>query len=329
MAWIERKPGRFERPLDSMERFHKAYGAIGHSFDREHFSLTAAVQFQIEAPSNEIAGRLKRAWKTMRYHHPAIAATVEGDTYVYEVPDTKALGSWLEKTFIVEADTATTSSLQANFKPQVLASLHYLPRTSEILFHSAHWRIDGIGTLQFLDSFFQALASPIDVEFGDELSNLTISLDEIAQVSKEITPRTEQESVALLMGFLANLPSIGLATTTGQLPGATCRLEKELDARATSKIIASCRDLDLSVTAAIHAAVVSATQQMADAARSGTKYTTFTFFDLRKRLPAQYQNNKHAVSVNHIGLPASFQPSTFLANAQELKKIYARKDLDG
>lgn len=324
MAWIEKQHGRYERPFDSMERFHKAYGAIGHSFDREHFSLSAAVQFCFDPALGDIAEVLKQTWKTMRFRYPQIAAFAHGEIYVYEVPDAAALESWLACTFIVEPSTTTASALQATFKPQKLATLHYLPHSSEILFHTAHWRIDGVGTLQFFDSFFEALAHPEVVEFGSEYKNLTQALDEAAKVPKQITPQIEQVSTARLMEFLTNLPSIGLPILPEHTPGATHRLTAELDPQTTSALIAKCKAQSISVTAAIHAAVVCATQQMADPARPGTKYTTFTFFDLRKHLPPESLGRDFALTVYHVGLPATFHPSDFSSNAKELKKIYAR-----
>lgn len=325
MVWIEKQHGHFERPFDSMENFHKTYGAIGHSFDREHFSLTAAVQFRFDTALGDTAEALKQTWRTMRFRYPQIAAFAQGETYVYEVPDAAALESWLACTFIVEhSATKTASTLQATFKPQKLATLHYLPHSSEIVFHSAHWRIDGVGMLLFFDSFFEALAHPVMVEFGSEHKNLTGPLDEAAKVPKQITPEIEQVSTARLMELLTNLPSIGLPVIPKQTPGATLRLAAELEPQITSAIIAKCKSQDISVTAAVHAAVVCATQQMADPARPGTKYTTFTFFDLRKHLPPAYLGREFALSVYHIGLPATFCPSDFSSNAKELKKIYGR-----
>ncbi len=324
MAWIEKQHGCFERPFDSMERFHKAYGAVGHRFDREHFSLSAAVQFCFDTALGDTAEALRQTWKTMRFRYPQIAAFAQADTYVYEVPDAAALESWLACTFTVEPSTTTASALQATFKPQKLASLHYLPHSSEILFHTAHWRIDGVGMLQFFDSFFEALAHPAMVEFGSEHKNLTQALDEAAKVPKQITPEVEQVSTARLMEFLTNLPSIGLPTLPERTPGATHRLATELDHQTTSAIIARCKAQCISVTAAIHAAVVCATQKLADPARPGTKYTTFTFFDLRKYLPPESLGGDFALSVYHVGLPATFHPSNFSSNAKELKRIYAR-----
>ena len=321
MSWIEKRPGRYERPLDSMETFHKAYGAIGHSLNREHFSLTAAVQIDTEA---DLLDMLRTAWQNMRFSYPQIASYIENDTFIYETPDSGALQVWLAATLKIESSTQTRDDLIASFKPQQLASLHYLPYSSEILFHTPHWRIDGVGLLQFLDSFFAAMSDPSPVQFGDEFRNLTVSLDEAAQVPKEKTQAMNEASAALLNQFLRNLPSIGLATPSDQVPAATRWISTELGPQTTSAITAACKAHDISVTAAIHAAVVCATQDMADPARQSDKYTTFTFFDLRKHLDPNYRQKSHAMSVCHIGLPATFQPAGFAHNARELKRIYAR-----
>ncbi|MDI1489702.1 MAG: hypothetical protein OHK93_000900 [Ramalina farinacea] len=324
MTWVKKRPGRYERPLDSMETFHKAYGAIGHGFNREHFSCTAAVEFHTEMDSHTLIDILRLAWQKMRFTYPQLAAYTEKDTFIYEVPDGEALEVWLAATLRIESSTQTRNDLIASFKPQQLASLHYLPSNSEILFHTPHWRIDGVGTLQLLDSLFMAMSDPVSVTFGDEVRNLTVGLDEAAQVPKEKTQAMIEASAALLNQFLDNLPSIGLATPSDRLPAATRWVTTELMPQTTTAIAAACKANEFSVTAAIHAAVVCATQAMADPARQSDKYTTFTFFDLRKHLAPIYQGKSHAMSVCHIGLPATFRPTNFAHNARELKRIYAR-----
>ena len=104
----------------------------------------------------------------------------------------------------------TAAELYNTFKPTALATLHYLPRTSEILFHSFHWRIDGIGSLRLLDRCFGALAESRLVEFGDEGKNLSLSLDEAANVPVRTTPKTEQ--AAIISGCKANDLSVTVAT---------------------------------------------------------------------------------------------------------------------
>lgn len=324
MSWVEKRPGRYERPLDSMETFHKAYGAVGHSFSREHFSLSATIQFHSEADPQGLVDILRISWQKMRFSYPQIAAYTEKDRFIYEVPDSEALEVWLAATLKMESSTQTASDLIASFKPQQLASLHYLPCSSEILFHTPHWRIDGVGTLQFLDSFFAAMSDPVPVQLGDEFRSLTVSLDEAAQVPKEKTHAMNEASAALLNQFLGNLPSIGLTTPSDQLPAATRWIATELGPQTTTAITAACKAHDISVTASVHAAVVCATQAMADPTRQSDKYTTFTFFDLRKYLAPIYREKSHAMSVCHIGLPATFQPTDFANNAKELKRIYAR-----
>ena len=324
MAWIKKRQGHYERPFDSMERFHKAYGAIGHSFDREHFSLTCAVQVRFMKALTDPAKALSQTWLAMRYWYPQIAAYADEDTYVYEIPNAESLDSWLKTTFIVEPSNTTTSDLQASFKPQKLATLHYLPHSSEILLHTAHWRIDGIGLLHFFDAFFESLENPAEIKFGDEVKNLTQPLDSVVSASTAKTSHSEKVATARLMEFLTNLPSIGLPINSPQVPGATRRFMIYLDPDVSSKITEQCKAQRISVTAAIHAAIVCATQQMADVSREAEKYTTFTFFDLRKHLPEAYQKRSHAFSLYHIGLPATLTPSTFAENAQRLKEIYAR-----
>ena len=103
MSWKEISPGRFERPLDSIELFFQALAAGGAPLKREHWTVTAVAKLQRKASADNTETALKHAWKTMRYDHPQIACFADGATKVYEVPDDDAVDSWMASTFIVES----------------------------------------------------------------------------------------------------------------------------------------------------------------------------------------------------------------------------------
>ena len=324
MPWIETTPGHFERPFDSLERFYRIIAAGGAGLNREHYAISAVVKFHLDQSISDAESALQHAWKTMRYECPQVAAFAQENTYVYEVPDPTTLTSWLAHTFVVEPSTVTAAELYNTFKPTALATLHYLPHTSEILFHSSHWRIDGIGSLRLLDRFFGALAKPHPVHFGDEGKNLSLSLDEAASVPERTTPEMEQAATEKIMEFVNNVPSLSLPFDSSKSPGGTRRHEIELDPHLTSAIISGCKANDLSVTVATHAAIVCATQSDADAETLGNKYTTWLPFNLRKYCKPPYNGAKYPVTNFHTGIPMSITPSDFIENASQLRNIYSQ-----
>ena len=325
MSWTEITPGHYERPLDSMEKFHMTVGLAGAAVNREHWAISAVARFRLDLSPTETEAALKDAWKTMRFHQPKIATYRVDDKIVYKVPNAAALDSWVAETFIVSPPDVSASNLFSTYRPTTLATLHYLPHTSEILLHSSHWRTDGIGAVMFLGRFFEVLANPTPVEFGSEGKNLSPSLEAACKLSTAVNPETEQAATAQLMEFLANVPAIGLPTLPEQVPGASGRCELELDAGLTSRIISQAKAKGFTVTTAAHAAVVGATQKLTDPSTPSNKYTSWSIFDLRKYCPAPFNGADHAVSVYHVGLPHTLVPSDFTSNATQLKKIYARQ----
>ena len=325
MPWKETSVGHFERPFESLERFYRALSASGAALNREHFVVSAVVRLRLGPSLGDLEPALQHAWKTLRYHFPQIAAYGQEDTYIYEVPTPSTIDSWLSETFITEQYTSFPSSVCAESAPNELAKMHWFPHTSEILFRSSHWRIDGIGSLHLLNRFLHILAHPLSVEFGNESANLSIGLDEAANVPLEVTPTMEQSATDLLMQYVNNVPSIGLPTSMNQVPRGSARCQIIFTSTLTASIIARCKTSGFSVTAATHAAIVSATSQNADPGNPADKYTSFSNFDLRKNCPPPYNGASKAVSIFHTGIPVVIKPASFQENAVHFQKIYSRR----
>ena len=323
MSWQETSPGRFERPLDTLEIFFKTIADGSAPLNKEHWAVRVCAQFRSTLPADSVESALRQAWKTMRYDHPQLAAFAKGDKKVYEVPTSVALDSWLAKTFHV-APAMTADDLLATFEPSSLPTIHYLPHTSEILIRASHWCIDGIGALQLLNNFFKALGKPRQIKFGDEGRNLSPSLDEIANFPASTTDEKDEAAIRLLKKYTSNTPSIGLPTElSNQVPGATRRIELTFTPPITSAIISACKARTLSVATALHSALIVATKQLAYSETLARNYTSWGTFDLRPYLRSPYSKpHTHPVSVYVIGLPISLAPSDFSENTSQLRPFY-------
>lgn len=327
MPWKETSEGHFERPFDSIEDFHRAIKAGGAPVNREHYSIRVTVTFRLDAPSiSDTASALRRAWKTMRYNFPQLAAFDREGTYVYEVPDAATVDAWLSNSFIIEPQGAKTpEELYAKLTPIDIAMMYYFPQTSQLMLHVSHWRIDGIGTMHLFNHFFDAVAHPCAVHFGDEGRNLSVGLDEANTVPTHVSPQIDQVATDTLMLYLKNIPSIGLPTKDADIPSGAGRCETELNQALTYDIVSRCKTRGFSVTVAVHAAIICATKQYAgrEATAGKHKYASWTAFDLRKYSPPPYNGANNVVSNFHTGIPTVVTPSTFLDNAYQLKKQYA------
>ena len=330
-SWQETSPGHFERPFDSIEKFFLALARAAPSLSREPCTLNNVARFEVKASREDIQSALKHAWKTMRYDHPQIACIACGGTNVYEVPDTATLDAWLDKTFLVAPESATREELLGSFRASTLATLHYLPHTSHIILHTSHWRTDYIGGLSLLHNLLTACVEPRLIQFGDEQKNLSQSRDEAAKFSSPNTTESPAmieergKAVTDLLMPLQNLPSIGLPTLDPhQPPGRTLRSEMTLEDSTTSAIVSASKKRGLTVTAAVHAALIVATQQIAlTPPLSSSSYTTWGVFNIRPQLQAPYNNpTLYPASPQIISLPVTLDTSTYAHLAAQLNKFY-------
>lgn len=323
MSWKETSPGRFERPLDSVEIFFKTIADAGTPLNREHWAITVCAQFCLDPCAGDVESSLRQAWKTVRYDHPQIAAFAQGNIIIYEVPDASTFNSWQRETFLVTPGT-TAEELVASARPSTLPLLHYLPETSEVVIHSSHWRIDGIGALILLNNLFQALAKPRHIELGSEGRNLSPSLTEAGSLSTDPSEEQDLTATTLLMEYAGNLPSIGLPVEpSNKIPGATRRSELKLSTATTNALLSACKVRDMTVTTAFHAALIVGTQQMASSELLAKKYTSWRTFNFRPYLPsASGKSIAHPMAVHVCGLPITLAPSTFSDNVSQLGPLY-------
>ena len=311
MPWEEISQGHFEIALGALENFFHEFVLAGQPLNRQHYSITATVRFRVAASDDEttsgpfsssITDKLVHAWKVMRYKHPELATTID-ETRKKKVY--KALlceedvSGWVSDTFIIEPDDQTVDSLVESFRPSPLASMHYLPKLSTIVFHTSHWRTDGIGTVNFLKNFFDVFAGPLEpVHFGDEGRHLAPNLEEAAQAFKLPKADVEEAADALINRFLAGMPSAGIPKNPESLkhylPGSTRRTRFILDQNTTERVIQACKTARRSVSAAVSAAMVIGLKRIIAEESGGQNtnimdsklYTQILPFDIRPHVAA-------------------------------------------
>ena len=323
MSWKETLPGHFQRPLDSIERLFKSIGEKGATYKKEHCAVRAYAKFSHDLSPHVAEAALKHAWKTLRYLQPQIAAYLQEDSIHYDIPQIAGLESWMVETFLVET-VLTVDELLASRRPSSLPTLHYLPKTSELLFCSSHWRIDVIGATSLINLLFKSLADPSLVSFGHEGKNLSPGRDEAAEFTRDVSQEDEDAATSLLLEYATNLPSLGLPIQlVNEISGATRRIESRLPSASTTSVVAACKAYGITVTTAVHAAMVVALQELNSDSSSAEKYTSWGTFNYRPYVNPDYADPvAHPVAVILCGLPISFITSHFHENASSLQSFY-------
>jgi len=131
-----------------------AFGGATRAFGKDHAEIS--VVCQIQAEEEVTADRLAHAWEGLGIEYPNLRA-IPVDFRKRHVD----VEEWVQKTFTVEADLAAPA-LMPKVPPRDLPGLWWLPSSSEVLFVSQHWRVDGIGALMLVGRLMEILAQGKD-----------------------------------------------------------------------------------------------------------------------------------------------------------------------
>ena len=309
MPLQEVKPGRYERPFDTLESLYRNVAATGAHLQKEHYFISSVIQLQRH---NAVPVRdLQQAWKALRHLHPKIAAVPDetGSRLVYTVPSPEDLEKWLQETFVVHScrESRSAESLDVVLLPSPLFMVHYLPSSGELLFRASHWHIDGIGMIMLQDAFLTLLAQGPQAEApvfdGSEVSRFPPSLDEAAGISLDITDEmkksTETELSALSAASSAPAASLSDTLPNTTKVGNTRRTSTRFSKELTRQIIAASKHRGLKVTAAVQAALVLTARRHMTPLNG--RLNCFGIYNLRNRLPAPWNNHQGAAGLYHTG----------------------------
>lgn len=334
MKWQEVSPGRYERPFDSIESFYRIITSAGAHLNKQHFLISSTLRLKSFPPLKDV----QNAWRALRQRYPQIAAIPDetGARFRYTVPSHKELDAWVQESFIVDNESSANAKIEGE-QPSPMFLLFYLPGSRELLFRAPHWRIDGIGMMDLQNAFLQILANvpPSTIYLdGSEAKYLTPSLDGAAAVPLEVTPETTRSTDDELAVYQQGQPSVSIATLPNVIPTATRRIFTRFSPEITTRIIGACKSRGLTVTAAMHAAMVVAIlphiqhdYDPTTRGQSGGKYTGFHDFDLRKYVAPPFNGPAAAVNVYHTGIPFSIDLEvyrSFDSIAAKMLKQYKR-----
>lgn len=342
MPWSEVAPGRFQRAIGENELFIKLVGDPGHPVGREHWAINSIASFTLTGSltREDPPSLFLKAWKVLRFHHPSIAVqAIDDKSLTYTVPDTAALDQWATETFhVVENETA--DELIPNIKPGLYATLTYLPKSNELLGHTAHWRTDGVGVLLLIDAFFDLVASsalpdPNTLIWGQEIARLAPPVEDAANIPIAPTDVIKTLSQKHLGTFhqaagAVGIPYKGEAIT---LPGGTRSSRLVFSTSETNIVINQCKAKGFSVTSAAHASIAATNHALASADNKDKHYTSTVRFSLRPYLPMPYSTPAYASALYTTGwmktVPASVSwTDNAKAYNDEYRKGLSREFID-
>ena len=354
--WQETAPGKYERSVDDLEQLYttlaKMHEGTGHTF----FAITACVTLNIPTSNSEslsqleaqIEKALRHSWKQMRYDHPTLAAPVvyDPDTKsckkVYQSPQgASEVNDWLEETFKV-VDKAQTGQEFANSDPPVgrFATLYLVtpphdPQQSEItkelVFHSPHDLIDGVGTLMLLDNLIRAASEAFssvntlsEVSFGDESKNLSPHLGFAGNIP---SARTSAQETKLREIQSANEEArkdfeiLKLPFTSASEIGNSTRIAINLSPTDSQAVIARCKTLGVTPTHVFHAGMALALRDLQTKGQEERKarYIGYSLINLRRWCKEPYNSPKHAASVYHSASVVSLVVDVVIPSVEQSK----------
>lgn len=307
--WNEASAGLHRRPMGENEQFISLIGDRSHAEGREQWSITARASFSLDLESPQCQPGsidwglcLRNSWKLLRFQHPSIACrSTGGHELEYAVPNPESLIRWLDESyFVVTEPQVSASSLIATFKPHPYARLYYLAASSEVIIHTAHWRMDGYGAFQLLDALFDTVAvvlssSNFEVtspQWGEEVSRLVPSIEEILDLPLEASPEIETIAMEYLATARHLVGTVGLLQQ-GDIhtnPQGTRHVQVSFSEGDTKSLELACRNSGTSLYSAVHSAVaeVNFSQPESRDGPPGRHHTSTIRLNLRPHLPAPW-----------------------------------------
>lgn len=330
MSWKRVREGCFERPLGETEKLLWLIGASTYPFGKDewHLFTTARLSFGSDKPfDDDIVAALRRSWISLRFDHPSIAAVTDGSILTYDVLDATQLEQWANKTFLVDRDTKEAEDIIASVGPCEQAQLHVLPDTRQLVLHTTHWRSDGRGMPQLLDRLLHILTHPQSdsPRWGDEVGRLTICLEDAANMVDQVSPQDQTRIKQMATNLLKGSPALTISCLgdPDTEPRSPRRCLLTLPAPQTNALILGCKARNLSVTAAVHAAIAVSNITHADQASKSLDYRSSLRRDLRDRLEHPHNSPASAAALFNTATVFSLPVNgTWASFAERLTEEY-------
>ncbi|SPO01946.1 uncharacterized protein DNG_04619 [Cephalotrichum gorgonifer] len=322
--WTQTSPSTYERSMDSMDFFYHAMAGAGQGRpEKDHWLFTAAIRIDTDRPG--LVDDVKAAWIALRYKFPGFSSVIKDGRWIYRVADKAELASWLEESFHVHDTEKTTRQLYP-FETNAIKRgvLRVLPRTQEIVLQCPHAHMDGIGSLIFFNNLLNYLVAPLpaaEPAFGTEGANLVPP----SSITTRVQPCTSGQKDAwdaIFHNFLASFPTVRLNTENKGAPaGRTTNVWLTFDPADTGRIVARARELGVTVTSVLQAAVSLSARQHGQV--SNKTHATMAIYNARPYIDSTEFPHERLVNCNTFGMPAVYPlvPESFVETAKKAGEV--------
>ena len=330
MHWQSKGGNCWQRQMGETEKFLWLIGSSAFPVGKDEWHLFATAKLQFDSRNfidDKIVADLRTAWQSLRFDHPSIAVVNDGTNLTYNVPDDEALGLWTDETFVVDKSVDDAEFVMANAGPCRQAQLHVLPRSHQIVLHTAHWRSDGRGILHLLHRLLYILtcARSEPLRWGDEVSRLTVCVEDAAEMVDQISSAEQARVKDMATRLLKGAPTLAIPCLgdTHTLPESPRRWRLTWSALRTATLIRACKARNISVTSAVHASIASTNIKRATPDSKALDYRSSIRRDLRARLSEPHNSPASAAALfttaTIVNLPAN---GTWLDFARRLTDEY-------
>ncbi|KAL8737327.1 MAG: hypothetical protein Q9181_001783 [Wetmoreana brouardii] len=313
--------------------YEKVYLHMSRAFkhlNKEHWGVhcVCSIRHEVRPDGQSIEKALRAAWKQLAMEYPGLTVRPVDFTKYFEALDETILETWADQTFFSSSED-DADTIIAETGPRDLPSLYFLPHSSEVVFLSQHWRTDALGCCILLDRLFEHLAvgkTALET-LQQESPQLSPSMEVAAGASLDENKEIQAYARGKISTFHAKAVQSGGFPFEGDatwLPARTKHQEFTFTVDQTKAIIQACKSQDISVSAAIHAALARTYFSFVDDEEEKKKgYTTVMAVNMRPHLQAPYNSRAHACQTYVSSItPTVPYPAAFGDAARELTLQY-------
>jgi NRPS condensation-like uncharacterized protein len=292
-----------ELPDGDFSDYEQVYVKMSRAFshiNKEHWGIHCVCSIKHDAPSGtEIRTAIKTAWMHLMVEYPGLGMVSDGLRKRYSRLDEASISFWAQKTFFI-TDQLSSDDLVAESSIRDLPSLHYLPASSELVLLIQHWRTDGLGACMLLDRLFEIMAKAstypnameqFDPEIRSPSLESAAGASLVDDADLKAYARKYIDNFHMKAVNAGGLPFRGDAQTP---PSRATHNDLEFSTDLTRDIVSVCKNHQISVSAAIHAALARTVFSYLAEPDCQAGYTTIMAINMRPHLPPPYNSKTHA-----------------------------------
>ena len=314
----------------------KMIGEGGQKFGKDVWSIFVTASFLADinqaARTKPLCEVLMDGWKTLRFHHPSIATTASEDLLEYDTPISLQLEPWVAESFVLVDGDVSPRDFIATLTARRFATLYYLKEHATVVLNMSHWRTDGIGALHLLNAYFEATieslqSEPLDLLWGEEVTRLVPSVEEAMEIPNTPSPGIECATKQYLETLAYNKGAIGTPYRSDDaiVPRGTRGVQLRFCQEETTELKEKCQHLEVSVEAAVHAAVTATAYSIAGIGSEDKHHSSTMRHSIRPHLPTPYDGIAGAAGLYTAGYIVKVPTGqSFLENAKHYEAEYSK-----